>query len=71
MGARFDKYYVVFFLGEGAIMLSGLGYNGRDANGHVLWCGAPSFLAFLYCDVRPWLTEAWNSGYVRRAGTGS
>lgn len=33
----FDKYYVVFFLGEGAIMLSGLGYNGRDANGHVLW----------------------------------
>lgn len=34
---RFDKYYVVFFLGEGAIMLSGLGYNGRDAKGNVLW----------------------------------
>jgi hypothetical protein len=56
VGARFDKYYVVFFLGEGAIMLSGLGYNGRDANGHVLWCGAPSFLAFLYCCRKLWLT---------------
>jgi lysophospholipid acyltransferase len=33
----FDKYYVVFFLGEGALMMSGMGYNGRDTNGRVLW----------------------------------
>lgn len=37
MPFRFDKYYVVFFLGEGAVMLTGLGYNGRDSEGRVLW----------------------------------
>ncbi|KAL6066026.1 Lysophospholipid acyltransferase [Balamuthia mandrillaris] len=33
----FYKYYVVFFLGEGACILSGLGYNGRDKQGRVQW----------------------------------
>jgi lysophospholipid acyltransferase len=33
----FDKYYVAFFLGEGACILSGLGYNGRDEKNRVKW----------------------------------
>jgi len=33
----FDRYYIAFFLGEGAAILSGLGYNGRDERGRVKW----------------------------------
>lgn len=31
------KYYVVWWLGEGATALIGLSYNGRDENGDVKW----------------------------------
>lgn len=31
------KYYVVWWLGEGATALIGLSYNGRDAEGNVKW----------------------------------
>jgi lysophospholipid acyltransferase len=58
----FDKYYVVFFLGEGAIMLSGLGYNGRDAQGRVCWdrCLMLRLLPFKLAQDPSTLAANWN-----------
>jgi hypothetical protein len=35
----FSKYYVVWYLGEGATALFGLSYNGRDERGNPKWFG--------------------------------
>jgi hypothetical protein len=33
----FSKYYLVWYLGEGAMALFGLSYNGRDERGNPKW----------------------------------
>ena len=35
------QYYFIWLIAEGACIATGLGYNGRDASGHILWSVEP------------------------------
>jgi hypothetical protein len=42
------KYMSLWLLAEGIVILSGLAYNGRDANGVILWNGGANVKLMIY-----------------------
>ncbi len=42
------KYMSLWLIAEGIVILSGLGYNGRDADGNILWNGGANVKLGVY-----------------------
>jgi hypothetical protein len=42
------KYMSLWLIAEGIVILSGLGYNGRDAAGNILWNGGANVKLGVY-----------------------
>merc|ERR1712141_31448 len=60
--AILSKYIGVWLLAEGAVILSGLGYNGRKDNGTILWNGGANVRLRLFesCSSFGELIKAFN-----------
>lgn len=58
------KYYSVWYLAEGACILSGFGFNGYDRDGHPLWNKLTNVnvLSCEFAQSYKMLTENWNIG---------
>lgn len=56
------KYYLVWYMGEGACTMAGLGYNGTDKDGNAKWdkLAAVHFTGVEFGQNLHSLTESWN-----------